>query len=58
MKEITKEDIERATQRYAEALTNDMVARNKVIKNQIEQRKTHNEVVLAFQDLQNLRFMN
>ncbi len=58
MHHTTQIDIEEATQRYAKALTADMIAKNKIVKNQIEQQKTHHEVVLAFQDLQALRYQN
>jgi len=55
METITKEQIQEATKRYAEALVADLEAKQKIDKYQVLQRKTHNEVVLAFQDLQALR---
>ncbi len=58
MKKITQVNIEDATKRYAEALTNHTLLKRKVEKNDVELNKTHHEVVLAFQDLQALRFQN
>lgn len=58
MKPTTKLEIEEATQRYAEALTNHMIAKRNVETSQVEMQKTQKEVVLSFGDLQALRFQS
>ncbi len=58
MKNITEEEIQKATVRYAKALTADLLVKRKLEKNEVEKRKTHHEVVMAFSDLQALRFHN
>lgn len=56
MEKTTVKDIQSATDRYSKALIADLEARERLVKDEIEKIKTHSEVVLAFQDLQALRF--
>ena len=58
METITQKEIEEATKRYADALIKKMIVSQKLDKLKAEEVKAHNEVVLAFQDLQALRLSN
>ncbi len=58
MQNTTELDIKSATERYAKALTADLIAKKRITKSQVEQQRTHHEVVLSWQDLQALRLQS